>query len=158
NLPVDVRPRDLAYTIYTSGSTGRPKGVQVEHGSLTNVLCSMRRQPGLESNDVLLAVTTVAFDIAALELWLPLTTGASVVLASSAEVIDPRRLTAILEKGNITFVQATPATWQMLLNAGWKGSPHLKVLCGGESLSGSLANELLSRSASVWNMYGPTET
>ncbi len=157
-LAIKVRPNDLAYVIYTSGSTGQPKGVEVEHGSLTNFLSTMRHRPGLSTSDVLLAITTVAFDIAGLELWLPLTVGASVILASRDEVTDPHRLTSILEKSNVTVMQGTPASWQMLLAAGWTGNPRLKVLCGGESLSGSMADELLACCGSVWNMYGPTET
>lgn len=158
NPHVEIRANDLAYVIYTSGSTGHPKGVSVEHGSLTNFLSSMRRRPGLSAGDVLLAVTTVTFDIAGLELWLPLTTGASVILASRDEIADPQRLIALLEKSNATVMQATPATWEMLLAAGWRGDPRLKILCGGEAVAGSLADELRARCSSVWNMYGPTET
>jgi amino acid adenylation domain-containing protein len=158
NLAVVVRPNGLAYVIYTSGSAGRPKGVQIEHRNLTNFLFAMRKQPGLLASDVLLAVTTVAFDIAGLELWLPLAVGASVIIAGRDEMTDAYRLTNVLEKSNITVMQGTPATWRMLLAAGWTGNPRLKVLCGGESLSGSLAGELLARCGSLWNMYGPTET
>ena len=158
NLAVVVRPDGLAYVIYTSGSTGRPKGVQVEHCNVTNFLFAMRKRPGLLASDVLLAVTTVAFDIAGLELWLPLTAGASVIIASRDETTDAYRLMNILERSNVTLMQGTPATWQMLLAAGWTGNPRLKVLCGGESVAGSLADELLARCGSVWNMYGPTET
>ena len=158
NLAVVVRPNDLAYVIYTSGSTGRPKGVEVEQGNLTNFLSTMRKRSGLSASDVLLAVTTVAFDIAGLELWLPLTTGASVILASRDESTDAYRLMDILERSNVTVMQATPSTWEMLLAAGWTGNQRLKVLCGGEAVSGSVADELLARCGSVWNMYGPTET
>lgn len=158
NLHAVVRPKDLAYVIYTSGSTGQPKGVEVEHRNLTNLVMSARKAPGLSRQDVLLAVTTVSFDIAGLELWLPLTVGASVIIASRDEAMDAHRLMSILEGSGITVMQATPATWRMLLAAGWMGSSHLKVLCGGESLSSSLASELLARCGSVWNMYGPTET
>ncbi len=158
NLGIEIRPNDLAYVIYTSGSTGQPKGVQVEHGNLANFLATMRERPGLSGSDVLLAVTTVAFDIAGLELWLPLTTGAAVVMASREESSDACRLMEILAQADVTVMQATPATWQMLLAAGWTGRPRLKVLCGGEALSGRLADELLARCGSVWNMYGPTET
>ncbi len=158
NLTTTVGLRDLAYLIYTSGSTGKPKGVEVEHGNLTNFLATMRTRPGLSGNDILLAVTTVSFDIAGLELWLPLIVGATVVLAGRDEVIDPPRLMNLLQKNNVTVMQATPATWQMLLSAGWKGDRRLKVLCGGELVAGSLADELLAGCGSVWNMYGPTET
>ena len=158
NLRNAARPHDLAYVIYTSGSTGHPKGVEIEHGNLTNFLSAMRRCPGLSASDVLLAVTTVSFDIAGLELWLPLTTGASIILASREDAANAFRLTEIIKGSDVTVMQATPATWQMLLAAGWTGSPRLKVFCGGESLSGSLADDLLARCGSVWNMYGPTET
>ena len=158
NLSIEISPNDRAYVIYTSGSTGQPKGVEVEHANLTNFLATMRKRPGFSNDDVLLAVTTMAFDIAGLELWLPLTTGASLILASREETVDPRRLIDILEKSKVSVMQATPSIWQMLLAAGWSGSPHLKVLCGGEALSGSLANDLVPRGASTWNMYGPTET
>ena len=158
NLPVEIRPHDLAYVIYTSGSTGEPKGVQVEHGNLTNFLATMQKRPGLSATDLLLAVTTVTFDIAGLELWLPLTTGALLILVDRDEAADAHQLIEVLEKSGVTVMQATPSTWQMLLAAGWPGSPHLKILSGGEALPGFLANELLPRAASVWNMYGPTET
>lgn len=158
NLPVVVRPEDLAYVIYTSGSTGRPKGVQIEHGNLTNFLFTMQKRPGMSAGDVLLAVTTVAFDIAGLELWLPLTTGASIILAGADEAADPHRLMDDLDKSDVTVMQATPVTWQMLLAAGWTGNSRLKVLCGGEVLAGRLADDLLGCCGSVWNMYGPTET
>ena len=158
NLDVAVRPNDLAYVIYTSGSTGRPKGVEVEHRNLSNFLMATRKVPGVSRQDVLLAITTVSFDIAGLELWLPLTVGASVIIASRDEAMDAHRLMSILEESNVTLMQATPATWRMLLAAGWIGSSRLKVLCGGESLSSSLAYELLARCGSLWNMYGPTET
>ena len=158
NLLRVVRPDHLAYVIYTSGSTGRPKGVQIEHRNVMNFLSAMRRRPGMSAADTLLAVTTISFDIAALELLLPLTTGACVVIASRDEVTDGRRLRDTLTQCGATVMQATPATWQMLLTAGWQGDPRLKVLCGGEALPPSLANQLHGRCASLWNMYGPTET
>src|SRR5215831_3693806 len=158
NLAAVVRPNDLAYVVYTSGSTGRPKGVQIEHRNLTNFLFAMSKQPGVLASDILLAVTTVAFDIAGLELWLPLTVGASVIIASRDEITDAYRLRSIVEKSNISVMQGTPSMWRMLLAAGWSGNPRLKALCGGESLSGSFADELLAHCGSLWNMYGPTET
>ena len=144
-----VHPRDLAYVIYTSGSTGYPKGVQAEHRNLTNALFGMRKQPGLSPSDVVLATTTVAFDPAGVELWLPLTTGASVILASREDVTDAYRLMHILEKSNVSVMQGTPTNWRMLLAAGWSGNTRLKALCGGESLSSSLADELVARCGSV---------
>ncbi|HLH25146.1 MAG TPA: amino acid adenylation domain-containing protein [Chloroflexota bacterium] len=151
-------PDRLAYVLYTSGSTGRPKGVQIPHGALTNFLCSMRETPGLASADVLVAVTTLSFDIAGLELFLPLITGARVVLVSSAVAVDGVALRAVLETSGATIMQATPATWRLLLAAGWEGAPTFRVLCGGETLPSELAAQLLARCGSLWNMYGPTET
>jgi amino acid adenylation domain-containing protein len=149
---------DLAYTIYTSGSTGRPKGVEIPHVALSNLLEAMRHEPGLEPEDSLLAVTTMSFDIAGLELFLPLVTGATIVLADQTEAVDAAWLRDRLGVGDITVMQATPATWQMLIDAGWTGTPGLKALCGGEALSQDLAAALVSRVGSLWNVYGPTET
>jgi amino acid adenylation domain-containing protein len=153
-----VTPENLAYVIYTSGSTGRPKGVQIGHRSLVNFLSSMRRSPGLTGEDSLLAVTTISFDIAALELYLPLLTGGQVILASREVAGDGVRLLSLLERCEATVMQATPATWRMLLAQGWPGDRQLKILCGGEALPGELAGQLFERSASLWNLYGPTET
>jgi len=148
----------LGYVIYTSGSTGKPKGVQIPHGAVVNFLTSMERQPGLTQTDVLLAVTSISFDIAALELYLPLITGARVALVSREVASDGKQLIEQLTTAGATVMQATPATWQMLLAAGWQGSPQLKILCGGEALPRDLAEQLLARGAAVWNLYGPTET
>ncbi|MBW4417621.1 MAG: amino acid adenylation domain-containing protein [Myxacorys californica WJT36-NPBG1] len=158
NLDSGVTDRHLAYTIYTSGSTGKPKGVQIEHRALTNFLHSMRQEPGLTADDVLLAVTTISFDIAALELYLPLIVGARVVLVSRDVASNAAQLSRTLQQSNVTVMQATPATWQLLLAAGWQGDRRLKLLCGGEALPRELANQLLKRCQSLWNMYGPTET
>ncbi|MHC5857706.1 amino acid adenylation domain-containing protein [Nostoc sp.] len=149
---------NLAYIIYTSGSTGKPKGVQIPHSALSNFLHAMRQTPGLTEQDTLLAVTTYSFDIAALELFLPITIGARLVVLSREIASDGTRLLAKLTDSNATVMQATPATWQLLLVAGWGGNHQLKILCGGEALPGYLANELLKRCDSLWNMYGPTET
>jgi len=151
-------PENLAYVIYTSGSTGKPKGVAIPHKTLINFLTSMAQEPGLSEHDVLLAVTTLSFDIAALELYLPLTLGAKVVLANGEDASDARRLKEVLAESNATVMQATPATWRMLLDAGWRGNPNLGILCGGEALPRDLANRLHENSRSLWNMYGPTET
>jgi amino acid adenylation domain-containing protein len=153
-----AEPDNLAYVIYTSGSTGRPKGVQVSHRALVNFLTSMALAPGLGEDDVLLAVTSLSFDIAALELYLPLARGARVVLASSEEASDARALLRLSRANGATVMQATPTTWRMLIEAGWEGGDGLKVLCGGEALPARLAAELSRRSTQVWNMYGPTET
>ncbi|HEY0737024.1 MAG TPA: amino acid adenylation domain-containing protein [Herpetosiphonaceae bacterium] len=151
-------PDQLAYLIYTSGSTGRPKGVQIPHRALANFLLSMAQQPGLTAEDTLLAVTTLSFDIAGLELWLPLIVGAQLVLAPREVVGDGAQLAEHIAASAASVVQATPATWQLLLRSGWSGSERLTILCGGESLPRELADQLLARSAAVWNMYGPTET
>jgi amino acid adenylation domain-containing protein len=148
----------LAYVIFTSGSTGQPKGVQIPHRALVNFLRSMSRRPGLGEEDVLLAVTTVSFDIAALELLLPLSVGARVELATPEEAMDPVRLQARLSASGATVLQSTPATWTMLLEAGWEGNRLLTAFCGGEALSAGLARDLLPRVRSLWNLYGPTET
>ncbi|MFW9261381.1 amino acid adenylation domain-containing protein [Nostoc sp. CALU 546] len=149
---------NLAYVIYTSGSTGKPKGVQIPHSALSNFLQAMRQKPGLTEQDILLAVTTISFDIAALELFLPIITGACLVIASQETASDGALLSAKLSDSKATVMQATPATWQLLLAAGWDGNHSLKILCGGEALPGQLANQLLNRCDALWNMYGPTET
>ena len=158
NLNNDTHSQSLAYVIYTSGSTGRPKGVQIPHRALVNCLTSMQRRPGLTDEDVLLAVTTLSFDIAALEIFLPLITGARLAISSRDVASDGARLAAEINNSGATVLQATPATWRMLLNSGWQGDANLKMLCGGEALSAELANQLLSRGSRLWNMYGPTET
>ncbi len=151
-------PEDRAYVIYTSGSTGRPKGVEISHRALVNFLHSMRRSPGMGPQDVLLAVTSLSFDIAGLELLLPLTTGGRVVIAEAADVVDGARLRSLFTRSRPTIMQATPVTWRMLLENGWPGDPRLKALCGGEPMPGELAKALQKKCASLWNMYGPTET
>ena len=146
----------LAYVIFTSGSTGKPKGVEITHGALANFLDSMRREPGYTSQDRILAVTTVSFDIAALELFLPLYAGGEVIVALAPG--DLPTLLDDLERERPTVMQATPALWQMLIGGGWEGDPGMTALCGGEALSPNLAADLLPRVKTLWNMYGPTET
>jgi amino acid adenylation domain-containing protein len=153
-----VHSQSRAYVIYTSGSTGTPKGVEVLHRSLTNFLASMQREPGLNASDRLLAVTTPSFDIAGLELYLPLISGARLVVAPKFAVTDGAILARMLEDERITVMQATPVTWRLLLESGWQGAPGLKILCGGEALGRELANRLVETGAEVWNLYGPTET
>ena len=153
-----LRPGHLAYVIFTSGSAGTPKGVMIPHRALTNFLLSMRSQPGLTEHDILLAVTTLSFDIAGLELFLPLVVGARVELASREIATDGARLAETLRATGATAMQATPASWRMLLQSGWKVDPSLKILCGGEALPRDLAEKLSERSGAVWNLYGPTET
>jgi amino acid adenylation domain-containing protein len=153
-----VLPDDLAYVIYTSGSTGQPKGVEIKHATVVNMLASLRRRPGLEASDRMLALTTLAFDIAVLEIFLPLICGASVIIAGGETARDGAALRRLIDQSDITVMQATPASLQMLLDAGWDGAPDLKILCGGEAWGPSLADQLLPRCGSLWNMYGPTET
>jgi len=157
-LPRAVSPDDLAYVIFTSGSTGRPKGVEITHRNLVNFLQSMQREPGFSALDTLVAVTTLTFDIAGLELYLPLISGGKVVIASREESTYVDALRLLLERSQATVLQATPATWRMLVESGWKGDSQLRAFCGGEALSGDLAFELLPRCLELWNMYGPTET
>ena len=152
-----VRPENLAYILYTSGSTGKPKGVQIPHGAVVNFLLSMARRPGMTSADTLLAVTTLSFDIAGLELYLPLVQGARVVLVPRDVAQAGEQLLDRLTRSGTTVMQATPATWRLLLGAGWKGDGRLKVLCGGEALPRDLADSILAEAASLWNVYGPTE-
>ena len=154
----DATPDDRAYVIYTSGSTGLPKGVEVLHGNVVNFLNAMRERPGIASDDVLVAVTTPSFDIAALELFLPLTVGACVVVAPADDVRDGSRLARLLDESRATVVQATPATWRAMLDAGWAGRRTMRAFCGGEALPRDLARRLLPAVAELWNLYGPTET
>ncbi len=158
NPEVNIEPENLAYVIYTSGSTGQPKGVQICHRALVNFLHSMRTLPGIDENDVLLSVTTLSFDIAGLEIYLPLMVGARLVMASHAAVRDTRLLAGLIDDRQATLMQATPTTWRMLVDSGWQGREKLKMLCGGEALSGELAERLLKRGRELWNLYGPTET
>ena len=158
NLDGGAGAGNLAYVIYTSGSTGKPKGVQITHGALANLLQSMRRLLSINERDALLAVTTLSFDIAALEIFLPLIVGARVELIERDMAADGARLADRLNDPGITFLQATPATWRLLLEAGWQGQPTLTMLCGGEALPRALADRLLDKGAALWNVYGPTET
>jgi len=158
NPDIKISPDDLAYIIYTSGSTGKPKGVMVHHGAAGNFILSMAQTPGLSSEDTLLAVTTLSFDIAVLELYLPLSQGATVVIATTDEAIDGDDLIDLMDEHDVSVMQATPATWRLLLACQWKGDASLKVLCGGEAMPRDLLVELLPRVKEVWNMYGPTET
>ncbi len=155
---VEVRPDDLAYVLYTSGSTGNPKGVEIGHKALINLLNSFRGNPGFTPGDRLLAVTTLSFDIAALELFLPLISGGELIVAPKSVTADPRELNALFAATQPSVMQATPATWRGLIEAGWQGSPSLRILCGGEALPRDLAESLIERSGELWNVYGPTET
>jgi amino acid adenylation domain-containing protein len=156
-LPV-LQPESMAYVLYTSGSTGRPKGVEISHRALVNCLWHFRSSLAMEPSDVWLAITTVSFDISGLEIWLPLISGARCVVASRETVVDGALLRQRLQEVQATILQATPATWNMLLLAGWTGSPRLRLLCGGEAMPPELADRLPALGASAWNVYGPTET
>jgi len=158
NLYTNITPADLAYIIYTSGSSGTPKGVMVQHAAFMNFICSMQTQPGISCDDVLLSVTSVSFDIAALELFLPLTVGATVVIAGKELMANPLLVSEAINHYYVSIMQATPAVWQLLIEAGWSGKQDLKALCGGDALTRKLADEIVSRTDSLWNMYGPTET
>ncbi len=147
-----------AYVIYTSGSTGRPKGVEVPRYALANFLSSMAHTPGMGEADRILSTTTIAFDIAGLELLLPPLVGASLYVVASDVVSDGERLAALCRDLRPTFMQATPASWRMLVEAGFEGAFDLTILCGGEALPRELADQLLARCGALWNVYGPTET
>ncbi len=151
-------PDQLAYILFTSGSTGRPKGVEITRGALANFLRSMEREPGFSRRDRILAITTTTFDIAGLELYLPLWVGGTVVIAERETAIDSRQLRARLEKEEITTLQATPATWRLLLDAGFEPKAGFRMFCGGERMSPELAERLLVGGGELWNLYGPTET
>ncbi len=155
---VEPAREDLAYVLYTSGSTGKPKAVEIQHGALANLLEAVRGELGIAAGDSWLAVTTLSFDIAALELFLPLVSGARLVVAMHDEATDPGRLRHLMEACDCTVMQATPAMWRALVATGWPGEKPLRVLCGGEALQADLAAELLVRTTELWNMYGPTET
>ncbi len=149
---------DLAYVIFTSGSTGNPKGVQVPHSAVANFLQSMAETPGLDADDVLLAITTLSFDISVLELFLPLIVGGTTVLANASDASEGARLSQLMTEHSVTVMQATPGTWRLLLASGWEGDRSLKALCGGEAFPADLKAPLLQRVSTLWNMYGPTET
>jgi amino acid adenylation domain-containing protein len=153
-----VTPDHRAYTIYTSGTTGKPKGVMITHRALVNLLESMMRAPGFTSADRMLAVSPISFDIATMDMFLPLVTGGTLVVADRFVGADPSRLASLLQKFEITVLQATPATWRLLASSDWKGKHDLKMISGGETLPRDLANQLLNHGAELWNCYGPTET
>lgn len=155
---VKLQPKDPVYILYTSGSTGKPKGVIVNHLGLSNFLLSMQKEPGFTKEDKLMSLTTVCFDISGLEMYLPLISGGQVEIIPSEVINDGIVLKERLEASDATVIQATPATWNMLLMAGWESKLNIKILCGGENLSIELADKLLKQCNELWNMYGPTET
>ena len=151
-------PSQLSYVIYTSGSTGKPKGVQISHRALHNFLISMRDTLEITAEDTLLAITTISFDIAALELYLPLIIGGKIVIAATEDTIDGIRLLSLIDQHQVKFMQATPATWHLLIAAGWQKNSLHTLLCGGEPLPQDLITQISLRNVTLWNMYGPTET
>ena len=158
DLDVAITGVDIAYVLYTSGSTGKPKGVIVTHQNLGNFLASMQKMPGMSADDRLLAISTMSFDIAALELYLPLISGAGIVLASAETAKDGWLLLELIRQEQITIMQATPYTWRMLIAAGWEEQLPIRIITGGEQLPKDLAEKLLKLTAQLWNQYGPTET
>ncbi|WP_432221422.1 non-ribosomal peptide synthetase [Flavobacterium sp. TMP13] len=157
-LKTKVNPADPVYLLYTSGSTGNPKGVSISHKNLVNLLCSLTLEPGIIESDRVLSITTISFDIASVELFLPLLNGATLILADSETARDGRLLIDLIQSSNISFLQATPVTWSMLLDSGWSQKLPIKALCGGEALPADLAQKLLTKCTTLWNVYGPTET
>ncbi len=153
-----AEPKNLAYVIYTSGSTGRPKGVQISHRNVVNLVLAMQATPGISSSDTLLAVTTISFDIAGLEIYGSLSVGAKIVLISRQAALNAREMARLLDQQQVTVMQAAPVTWRLLIESGWQPQASLKILCGGEALPRDLADSLCRHAGSVWNMYGPTET
>lgn len=154
---IHYNPDHTCYVIYTSGSTGLPKGVVLSHRSVVNFLSAMKKSPGLSEGDTLCAVTTLSFDIAVLELYLPLITGAKLIVATREEALMSDQLSELLVKHDVSVMQATPATWRLLLASGHQLKAKFKILCGGEPFPKDLAESLLKSGAEVWNMYGPTE-
>ncbi|KAI1340805.1 hypothetical protein F5Y15DRAFT_406680 [Xylariaceae sp. FL0016] len=158
NPNLEVQSEGLASVMYTSGSTGRPKGVEVTHGNIANLLLSMQREPGCGQTDILLAITTVSFDMAVIEMFLPLLCGATTIIAQRHEVQDTAALARLMDHHKVTIMQGTPAIWQMLVESGWQGQPRLKkIFCGGEALPRQLADRLMDYGDELWNVYGPTE-
>lgn len=147
-----------AYVMFTSGSTGNPKGVMLSHSSVVNFLLSMANSPGINSKDIVLALTTYSFDISILEIFLPLISGSQIVIAGIDDIQNGKKLVSLIDQKKITYIQATPTTWNLILSAGWHGNKKLKALCGGEAFPEDLRNKLLKKVSAVWNMYGPTET
>jgi amino acid adenylation domain-containing protein len=157
DLGLEIRSASTAYVMYTSGSTGQPKGVMIAHGSLSNVMAAAGGLLRISGDDTVVAVTSVSFDIALLELLMPLTVGARVVVATREEAADPVLLGRVIDDAGASVLQATPATWDSLLAEGWAGDGGVRLLCGGEALSRDLAGRLAGVAELAFNGYGPTE-
>ena len=158
DLHAVIQPDSIAYVLYTSGSTGKPKGVKVTHLGLSNLLQSIQKSPGMDADDVMLQTTTISFDIAELEVYLPLICGGLLVIADAEKVKDGRALLEIAIAENITIMQGTPFMWRTMLEVGWLQRLPIKIFCGGEAMSRELAQGLVGKCNQLWNMYGPTET
>lgn len=158
SLPEKVDLQNIVYILYTSGSTGKPKGVPITHKNLVNLLFSTLEKPGIKESDVLISITTISFDIAMVELFAPLLIGAKLIVTTEETSKDTRLLLDVMEAEAITWMQATPATWQMLLYSGWEKPLAIKAISTGEALPMVLAKSILQRVTELWNMYGPTET
>lgn len=154
----NINLQQVSNIIYTSGTTGKPKGTKTTHKNLANLITSVKDQPGIKPADKFLALTTISFDIAAVEIFLPLTTGATVVIATADDGKDGRLLLELIEKENITILQATPSRWKMLLSAGWEKQYPITAFTAGEALTKQLAHQILQKTKALWNLYGPTET
>jgi amino acid adenylation domain-containing protein len=155
--PPAAVPSDLAYVIYTSGSTGRPKGVQIEHGSLVNLLLAMRDLLDARPGHRWLASASAAFDMSVPELYLPLVTGGTIVMASETQTREGAALRELIARQEVTHMQATPTGWSMLLDAGFD-APGITAITGGEALTLTLAQQLRPKVGRLVNLYGPTET
>jgi len=158
SLGNNIGKSNVAYITFTSGSTGRPKGVEVLHHGLVTLLLGVTEAPGISTEDTLLAVSTISFDIAAIDMFLPLINGATVRIVPYESTINGEKLRVLIEREEVTFFQATPASYRILIGAGWEGDNNLTAISTGEALPFELAQELLKRCGSLWNMYGPTET
>ena len=153
-----ARADRLAYVMYTSGSTGKPKGVSITHGNLTNLLISIRSTLGLNSQSRMLGIASPTFDISVAEMFLPLVSGGTTILVSAETAQDVTSLAETLETTRPEIAQATPATWRMLVDAGWQGDSELTLISTGEALPRALATDLLPLCGTLYDFYGPTET
>lgn len=155
---VPSSPDDTLCVLFTSGSTGQPKGVALTHRNVVNFLWAARQTPGITPDDILLAASTVSFDIATYELFMPLLVGAAVIIADAQTAKDGRLLARVLESRPITLMFATPSRWRMVLDAGWTKPLGLTAISGGEFLPRDIAQRLVAQCQALWNVYGPTET